>query len=301
MLQGGKPLDVSGGVTEKMPLPFLVGLEVVVTDSAGEQVVVAQDLKVTNNGGTTSWTSVAENIKSTQADNLDLKWKYYAFVANQAMRDAESGQTTERDAHDVNELIAREAANDVKEISSADTSSETISLMLGMTSTLERITYGTWNDAAVLQPASDALEYIQTKEDAFHLLSDYDSFNEGFLTALGNLMKYSVAMAESLVIVELTPLDELLSQLDRRELQLENIGEIPEIEDDDLSFEEQTELGKVRSLMKKYIVIKNKQLDLMCTKLTGYGTQNKETGPLITLIVSKISTASTSAPDIHFV
>jgi len=39
-----------------------------------------------------------------------------------------------------------------------------------------------------------------------------------------------------------------------------------------LSFEEQTELGKVRSLMKKYIVIKNKQLDLMCTKLSGFGT-----------------------------
>jgi hypothetical protein len=36
MLQGGKPLDVSGGVTEKMPLPFLQGILVVVTDSAGE-------------------------------------------------------------------------------------------------------------------------------------------------------------------------------------------------------------------------------------------------------------------------
>ena len=127
------------------------------------------------------------------------------------MRDAQSGQTSERDAHDVNELLAREAANDVKQISSADTSSDTISLMLGMTDTLVRITFGTWNDAAVLQPASDALEYIQTKEEAFYLLSDYDSFNESFLTALGNLMKFSASSAESLIIVELTPLDELLS------------------------------------------------------------------------------------------
>jgi len=82
MLQGGKPLDVSGGVTETMPLPFLLGLLVVVTDSAGEQVAAQQDVSVTNSGGTTSWVSVAENIKSTEADNLDLKWKYYAFVAN---------------------------------------------------------------------------------------------------------------------------------------------------------------------------------------------------------------------------
>jgi len=82
MLQGGKPLDVSGGVTEQMPLPFLLGLLVVVTDSAGEQVAAQQDVSVTNSGGTTSWVSVAENIKSTEADNLDLKWKYYAFVAN---------------------------------------------------------------------------------------------------------------------------------------------------------------------------------------------------------------------------
>ena len=53
--------------------------------------------------------------------------------------------------------------------------------------------------------------------------------------------------------------------------------------------------------MKKYIVIKNKQLDLLCSKVDKYGTQTKASGPLITLIVTKISTSVSSNPDIHFV
>ena len=54
--------------------------------------------------------------------------------------------------------------------------------------------------------------------------------------------------------------------------------------------------------MRKFIVIKNKQLDLLCEKLTSYApAQKKVNAPLLELIVTKIDTDSDATPNIHFV
>ena len=220
-------------------------------------------MTISSGGAASDWTSVANTIMTEQQRNTQLKWQYYAFVANQANLDAMDGSTTLEDAHNVNLVIAMEARNDVIGISSADMDDETLDTMRGITQTLIFISKGTYNSAAVMQPASDALEYIQTKENSFDILIDEEIFAKDFLEALGNMMQFTSTKADQLNLIDMTPIDDLTSQLGLRNLQEDDMAE----ED---GVVEVSELNQLRSLMRKFIVIKNKQLDLLCDKLMQY-------------------------------
>ena len=116
-----QPLS-GGGVTLNRKLPFLVGLQAVVTDKWGEIAFASTNCTVQNDGSDPDWLSVAENIKKTQntKEEASQKWQYYAFVANQANNDAAEGKTTEEDAHDTNLFIATEARDDADALSATD-------------------------------------------------------------------------------------------------------------------------------------------------------------------------------------
>ena len=115
-------------------------------------------------------------------------------------------------------------------------------------------------------------------------------------------MDFSERKADALVLMSVTPAfeDQIASQLGRRNLQddetAESEGEPAEAAVVEVETEEDDELTTLRALMKKFIVIKNKQLDLMCGKVTSYGTQTKVTSPRLELIVTKIATSSKSSP-----
>ena len=53
--------------------------------------------------------------------------------------------------------------------------------------------------------------------------------------------------------------------------------------------------------MKKFIVIKNKYLDMLCDTMAGFNLQHKVTSPLLELIVTKVQTSEKSYANIHFV
>ena len=120
-------------------------------------------------------------------------------------------------------------------------------------------------------------------------------------------MDFSASKADALILISLTPTfeQEIASQLQRRNLQddetAESEAEPGEAAVAEVETEEDDELTTLRALMKKFIVIKNKQLDLMCGKVTSYGTQTKVSSPMLELIVTKIATSSKSKPNIHFV
>ena len=80
-----------------------------------------------------------------------------------------------------------------------------------MTQALIRISQGNFNSEKIIQASADALEYIQTREEAFAVLLNEDSYAVSFLEALGNMMKFTANRADDLIRYELTPVDDITS------------------------------------------------------------------------------------------
>ena len=103
------------------------------------------------------------------------------------------------------------------------------------------------------------------------LLED-ETFVQTFLDALGTMMDFSAKRAEALVLIELTPTfaEEIASQLQLRNLQDQPTEQASTDSPDGATDEADGELPALRKLMKKFIVIKNKYLDMLCNTMTAF-------------------------------